>query len=85
MRNFMKRMLALMLCLCALVSLAPAVDAEMILIMSKPAQDLREDLKITGTGYTNFSFLKDGKNDTYNRSKEDARITLTHPDGIATL
>lgn len=85
MRNFMKRMLALMLCLCALVSLAPAVDAEMILIMSKPAQDLREDLKITGTGYTNFSFLKDGKNDTYNRSKENARITLTHPDGIAKL
>lgn len=85
MKSIVKRLLALVLCLFVFVSLAPAADADMILIMSKPAQDLSEDLEITGTGYSKFGFLKDGKTKTYQRSKEDAVITLSHPEGIAKL
>ena len=85
MNRYFKRMLALVLCLCLFISFAPAVDAEVILIMPRPAQDLREGLEITGTGYNKFGFLKDGKTTTYQRSKEDAVITLSHPDGIAKL
>lgn len=81
----MKRMLALMLCLCALVSLAPAAYADMILIMPRPARDLREELEISGTGYSKFAFLKDGKTKTYQRAKEDAVIKVSHPEGMAKL
>ena len=81
----MNRILALVLCLCLFVSLAPAASAEMILIMQKPAQNLTEDLEITGTGYSKFGFLKDGKTKTYQRSKEDAMIKVSHPEGMAKL
>lgn len=81
----MKRMLALMLCLCALASLAPAAYADMILIMPRPARDLREELEISGTGYSKFAFLKDGKTKTYQRAKEDAVIKVSHPEGMAKL
>ena len=81
----MKRMLALMLCLCAFASLVPAAYADMILIMPRPARDLREELEISGTGYSKFAFLKDGKTKTYQRAKEDAVIEVSHPEGMAKL
>lgn len=81
----MKRMLALMLCLCAFASLVPAAYADMILIMPRPARDLREELEISGTGYSKFAFLKDGKTKTYQRAKEDAVIKVSHPEGMAKL
>lgn len=81
----MNRILALVLCLCLFVSLAPAASAEMILIMQKPAQNLTEDLEITGTGYSKFAFLKDGKTKTYQRAKADAVIKVSHPEGMAKL
>lgn len=74
------RLLALLLCICAVLSLMPAVYAE-----DNTATDITAETQFTGTGYDDYRFLNDGNIKTYKRSAGDASITLTSSTGIGSL
>lgn len=72
------RVLAPVLCLCALISLA-------ITARAAEAADLRGSTAVSGSGYDSFSFLFDEDIKTYKKSGETASITLEDPAGIGSL
>ena len=74
------RLLALLLCLCAMLSPVPVAHGE-----TTTAVDLTADTTFTGVGYDSYQFLKDGNIKTFVRSSGNASITLTAPEGIGSL
>lgn len=74
------RLIALALCLCAVLSLIPTVFAQPPI-----APDITAETTFGGVGYDSMKFLHDGNIKTYKRSAGDAAITLEHKDGIGSL
>lgn len=74
------RLIALALCLCAIISLVPAVFAQQPL-----AEDISAGTTFTGVGFDSLKFLYDGNIKTYKRSAGDASITLENENGIGSL
>lgn len=75
------RLIAVILCLCALLSVTPAVHAEPV----QTAQDVTDKTTFSGTGYDSFRFLSDKNIDTYRSSSGDTTITLENDSGIGSL
>ena len=75
------RLLALVLCLSMLLSVAPCAFAA----EEATAADITADTSFTGTGYDSFSFLSDKKIKTYKKSSGDAKITLENEKGMGSL
>ncbi len=74
------RLIAALLCLCALICLAPCATAQ-----EQTAEDISKQTSFTGTGYDSFAFLTDGKIETYRRSNGNVTLTLENETGIGAL
>ncbi len=74
------RLMAALLCLCALIGLAPGVSAQ-----EQTAVDITAQTTLTGTGYDSFRFLTDGNIDSYRRSGGNVTLTLENEAGIGGL
>lgn len=71
------RLLAAVMCLCAVLGLAPwAFAAE------TDAADITAGTVFSGTGYDSFDFLKDKDNATYRRGAQDTVIRLDNEAGM---
>lgn len=71
------RSIALLLCLCVLAGLLPAVTAE--------AADITAHTTISGSGFDSFDFLTDQNIKTYKASSGNASVTLENEKGIKSL
>lgn len=69
---------ALVLCLCLIIGLSPAVSAEEVLW----AEDITAQTTITATGFSSTAFLTNGNTTSYTSSSGDAGITLENESGI---
>lgn len=77
-RRILTALLAFLLLLAALPT--PSVEA-----VPETAQDLRGSTTISGTGYSGFSFLLDGKTGTYKTSSGNTSISLENSQGMGAL
>ena len=77
----MKKILILFLSVILLLSLTFVVSAE----EPAQAQDISSETDYSGTGYNGVGFLRDKKINSYGRSSGNAAITLSNPDGMASL
>ncbi len=78
MRKF-TRIPALLLALCLILPLIPAVSAE------EEAREITDACTITGTGFESLSFLTDKNKSNYRNSQGDASVTLKNEEGIGSL
>lgn len=81
MKSIIRHFSPMVLLLCMILSVCPRADASKTL----PAKDIRENTAYSGTGYSSFSFLKDGNIDSYKKSDASASITLENESGIGSL
>lgn len=87
-----KRMIAWILCICALIALLPAVFAsaseadETQASVTKEAESISVSKAVTdATGFTNWGYLFDGKVLQGGTSAEFASLTIKHTEGIGSL
>lgn len=76
----MRKFSILFLCLLLAVGMAVCVSAE-----EQQAVDITDETKLSGTGYADFSFLKNKNVHDYQKSFGNAAIVLENPEGIASL
>ena len=74
------RLISAVLCLCALLALAPGAAAQ-----TQTAEDISKQTTLTGTGYDSFGFLTDGNLTSYRRSNGNVTLTLENKNGIGAL
>ena len=76
----MRKSITILLCLILIIGMIPTVFAE-----PDESADITADTQFTGTGYSSFDFLSDKNIDSYKTSTGNASITLSNPQGIASL
>ncbi len=76
-----RRFLSIILCLCMIFLICPAVSAQ----TSKTARDISDTTSASGTGYDKFGFLFDKNIKSYKKSSGDAVITLKNDAGMGSL
>jgi len=76
-----RKLLLFILCLVLILTAALVVTAE----EADVAKDIRDSTTVSGSGYTNFSFLFDNNLNSYKKSTGNTTIKLQNDEGIGSL